>query len=1752
MTVESSAQKVIFYIDKLTCLSSGHIILIAVSALMITLYLIISVLILFVHFEYRNIKIKTSAKLTSKNDIELLFTKTLLIILYEFLSKEKIVICILTMLISLYLFYNYYFYQPYYNKYINYLHIVLRFLFFWTCFVLFLCICLTNSKFQGGMVLFIFGIPIVFVGSFFRKNSIEFDLLMLPSDRITNGYSMLKRIKLFLYLVDRNDDANSRREQVILLGIIRFFESNCLINNCVLKQYLNDSKKEDFLGEKKILLLQHAELMYKAGIRKFPRDVKLRLSYGNFLYDKMKKRQKGLKEFENLQKYKPTFEEEFLIYKSRKLIEDEIDGESIDDGLDYVSTFAYKSCLTNFKSSIIKVSMYYIDFWSLLLLYDEDTNQHENFEKMSEIGKKISKLVIDIKDNFEKMEKINKNEPDVLKLYALFLGEVLNDEKKSTFYMNKLFESNEQRHKYDDNNLYNLNFKSLVKSEDYKYIILSAQNDSFGTISHISLNVCMLFGFLRNELIGQNLDMLLPEIYQEIHSKLLHSKFLEFKKVTISSSFGNRRDPVNSFHTSFKEINTFARNKSKYLIPIRIKTGLVSTEDGETYFISNFLTDVAQNWEEIENQVSYILTDNELMIQNFTSNAVKMLNLNSSSINNLVEITEFIKEFNEDFLRHVINMEEDYTQKKKQIKIHIINKKYRVPNEITWRLNENNPSNNFGSFRWRSSKFNFLHKTNEEGDNSIIDTFPKTPGEKRIFNNQSFGFINLNQKDGKNSDLFGNKYKSALTPLGDKSLKKSDLKFFLSVEDVIINKIQIGFLFKFETLSYYTKKRFKNTNSLLFSLKHSMGNLDLIKGSLANIKNLSKNYENGKDLNKLITGQRNSIFKKSGDVKDIINIHAPVIDPDYIPELQSQNEVFHINLKKMAFLPNKQHEYDKLRKEIKDLAIQKIATMNHGESSQDEEEEEEEEEEENEEENDSYPSEKSHETSSGFNEKEEINKNEEKKEKIKEYSLMDINKLKEYYQVDLTHINLLIYDFKRGGVSQTPYDKISEVDIKLKQSKFVPKDNVQNMEITLDETDKKEEISENGGHKQTKTGDNAAPNSQQKEKYNEKIILINLIKKALQNKEVQPSILNLLIVSFIIFGIIIAISIVSLIIFTNSRDKTLLFFQLILQSIEYHQNLIYSIFSVRELTILSNDKYTNLYTDDRDDYIHQMYTKAESYFISSSVILEDLSYILNNLNQNEKDQILSKNIAIQIIGENIETKNYSLQFFSALIENNMALYHVYQTEFYDITSINENVYYFLSNSLNDIMEISDNQVELFLQKFLNVTKKIKRDYYIGIGVIVAGYSLVYILFVFFFEKVEERKESYLSIFYQIGNTFIVTSLVKCEKFSQKIQIDKESENDSQAFESSSSNYDSFEEEAEKLALTVKAKHPKHDHKINKKNKKTHMNNVKYDVAFASVFLFLCLYSCLVFIVCLLLSKKYDKFAQFVYYQSKYQNRYLLLFTTIREVIFDYTMTIKSQNLEEYSNNELSSFYQDIKKEHEEIQKRHQYLPKEFRTFYDNVRTGNLCNYNLTSFSFLKTRNNPCEEFLYGTMTGGLYSLLTTFVEELRHLKEQYDVYLILAKNYSLNHNNSLYGTEYYEEFESTNQTIMEIYEKIDPINLFNSDTHKNLIITYSYIFKELFTLISTKMQESIEKYFNNNSNILYIMIWVFIGLVGCLYFFVLMPIEANLNEMIYKTKNMLSIIPREVLATLPQIKKMLNIDNSNTKSKQQKTVAIHT
>ena len=73
---------------------------------------------------------------------------------------------------------------------------------------------------------------------------------------------------------------------------------------------------------------------------------------------------------------------------------------------------------------------------------------------------------------------------------------------------------------------------------------------------------------------------------------------------------------------------------------------------------------------------------------------------------------------------------------------------------------------------------------------------------------------------------------------------------------------------------------------------------------------------------------------------------------------------------------------------------------------------------------------------------------------------------------------------------------------------------------------------------------------------------------------------------------------------------------------------------------------------------------------------------------------------------------------------------------------------------------------------------------------------------------------------------------------------------------------------------------------------------------------------------------------------------------------------------------------------------------------------------------------------------------------------------------------------------------------------------------------------------------NNNSFIGYILIFVFIGIVFFGFILGWIPFEIGENETIYKTKNMLSIIPKELLTTLPHIKIMLGLEHQKKENKK--------
>ena len=135
-------------------------------------------------------------------------------------------------------------------------------------------------------------------------------------------------IEYFLKLEDSLEDEIRNREQKKLYSYIDNYEKKCTDNECSLKQLLEYSLKIENFQDMKICLLQHAEMLYKNAVSKYPFNAKLRLSYAIFLYKRLNKKQKGTNEILLLNRYTTNLEDDFLIYRAQRYIEEENEGHS--------------------------------------------------------------------------------------------------------------------------------------------------------------------------------------------------------------------------------------------------------------------------------------------------------------------------------------------------------------------------------------------------------------------------------------------------------------------------------------------------------------------------------------------------------------------------------------------------------------------------------------------------------------------------------------------------------------------------------------------------------------------------------------------------------------------------------------------------------------------------------------------------------------------------------------------------------------------------------------------------------------------------------------------------------------------------------------------------------------------------------------------------------------------------------------------------------------------------------------------------------------------------------------------------------------------------------------------------------------------------------------------------------------------------------------------------------------------------------
>ena len=166
--------------------------------------------------------------------------------------------------------------------------------------------------------------------------------------------------------------------------------------------------------------------------------------------------------------------------------------------------------------------------------------------------------------------------------------------------------------------------------------------------------------------------------------------------------------------------------------------------------------------------------------------------------------------------------------------------------------------------------------------------------------------------------------------------------------------------------------------------------------------------------------------------------------------------------------------------------------------------------------------------------------------------------------------------------------------------------------------------------------------------------------------------------------------------------------------------------------------------------------------------------------------------------------------------------------------------------------------------------------------------------------------------------------------------------------------------------------------------------------------------------------------------------------------------------------------------------------------------------------------------------------MSNLFEELRIMKAQIDNYEKIWKENDLTYNLTLFGTKNYISSNNfTDENTRLLYKKYSPLTLFNMKEMKEMEMITEYLLIPILVKLREKLDESVQDYFNDIKIITYSMCIIIIFFFTLLYFVLWTSYVDSLNDIIYQTKKMLGIIPKEIFISLNSVNKLLNIKADN-------------
>ena len=1704
---------------------------------------------------FLNCKSDLLKKSNSLPDIILLFTKMIIItifILDKGVENEHwAILSFLTFVTGI----NSYF-TLYYKNRKNSTLLSLNNFFSTTLFIGFLILLISKIlkflNFDGSIFLFFSCSLIIVIYIIFYKGD---EMIFISKDfrNILNPDEYLHYVTSFYnYILNKN---NSRNYSINLKSLITSIEENCIFQFCPLKKYLiNLEKGLDFEN----LLFEFCEILFQYGITKFNGNIFLKNHYSIFLLVEMKNIKKALIILDSIKEENFSLQTNYNIFRCRKIIEN------------YTSPFInknnfffeYRKNSIEFKINLEKVTTLYNEFVSLLL-ENKGTNK-SNFEEINKIVYKIIKLNKKIDNNFGKLIKIKTNNYDIIKLYSEYVENILkNKEKikkcqelKKLLYTNNINENQEKDYS-------NFNLEILKDNYNSYFLIISSKIKKLGFILDCSINLCNIFGYSKKELIGNHINILIPDIFHKKHNLLVNQKTEESKLNFLEGLYRNK-----VYSPNFIEKSVYCQAKSKCLIPLDMKVYLVNTEENELVYIAEITPRLTPKYDltkKVNNDMPKccVLTDKNFLIQSFTPDCLNILNLQYESINSNYNLFNYIKNFRNDYADAIKNIFFD--------KYSFIRNSGLISTKDNLKL--------------QNKKINKCNIPKSEKQRIINDIFNKKYYKKcriqwKIPENDILASTKISKNILRNSSIIRDS-----SYISNYNIEK---ELYMEVNNILFNNDLIGYFFKFSKIfNYENKSPLKckvldietSNNEIKFT---KVKKYECIFKPISNESNFSKIITNLRKKQKkksleLMVSKGQDIYKEEGnetstsnnspkktskycstpDIPDINDIKELIITDDFIPEVSNcfrfnitnltyelsndneQPDALNDNLKKEA--SEKINIYNKLRQKFKKkqnsfesfissnsesesegkMSSSKSSFISNTNSNSDS--------------DSNRQQNKESETKEEISKKPEVEAMKEKNNINDDYNSKNtLNKnkydndlLNNCYKVNLDHIYVMKYDFYKETIVEEK-NKISKIEeirncIKKKIPICVGKD--EKYPFISIKINKKQRNSHNPGEK----SEQLFTSSKLKniDNLSEDILMEKKITDAIANHKDESFIKRLKNLSLISYVFLMICGFINIIYCFNVYYSINEIFKLtqIASNIKYYEAL--SVYYVRELTLLNfnipeikGGEYTNFPAKDKKNYIKFIQTKLKNLFIECQSSIKRIFSSTINLSDNS-EKILSETILDVKINKNNNNNIINSDIFSTLIQFNNAFYSLALSNL-PVEQNHTDVFNYIYNNFNNYRNGITALIGLFGNDYDYKKKVSKIIIIIILIVLLIAFLIIYLIGVKYFLSANKKRANYINIFYNINSKALKNSISESLNLLKKI---KESQ-DKNFYEEKES--ESSLENSKSLSIN------KNNNKIGFDNKKTifvndkernHKSvsniNITFIIIYGILIIFFYCYFFINWSQFFSIIKTIDNNIVFAFFFQQYQIQMIDMFNVYREYLFDNETKILNYTQLEYMRKTEDEIYDTITE--------------------SNIKTGafiiNLINNNndlgqklsipfCSNFEtdYFKSEEECSNEF--GIFIDYDFSLFSNyFLEEIKiqknFAKYKFENEIIKGNLADYNISNII------KELEGNENNVTF------RLDLFND--------------KVLHSKLNLLFINSLLPHLNNNREIIFKYIYVdkgtffnalfiiYIILMTIIYLGLFWLIINILNSQIYRAKTALSIVPINFLSSQSNIKLVLNI-----------------